>query len=98
MRKYIVTITFNRLLGTDFWSKLPEHRAVINSLINKQIVEYYTISAERSQGWILFNAKSPEEIINHLGESPLYEYFEISTDELMVYDSQLYRFPAVILN
>jgi hypothetical protein len=98
MNKYQVIIAFETPISQEFFSKIPAHRAHIARLIQNEIVESYAISAERAGGWIVMNARSKEQIHEYLRPSPLYEYFEIDIDELMVYDSRLYRFPKLILN
>lgn len=98
MNKYQVTISFPRQLDQDFMSRIPTHRAYINRLIRSDVIDSYAISVERSKGWIVMNADSEEEIYRHLEKSPLYRYFNIEIDALMVYDSRIYRFPKLVLN
>ncbi|MBC7890703.1 MAG: hypothetical protein H7Y12_00700, partial [Sphingobacteriaceae bacterium] len=52
----------------------------------------------RTNGWLLMNAESKRQVIDYLEKSPLFPYFELDIDELMVYDSALYRFPKLVLN
>ena len=98
MHKYQITISFANKIDQEFMSKIPQHRAYINRLILAEIIDTYAISAERSMGWILMNARSEAEIHKHLEKSPLYPYFTIGIDQLMVYDSRMYRFPKMVLN
>jgi hypothetical protein len=98
MNKYMVIIAFPTPLGQDFFAKIPAHRTHINRLIQNDIIESYAVSAERAGGWIIMNARTKEQIHEYLRPSPLYAYFEIDIDELMVYDSRLYRFPKLMLN
>lgn len=96
MNKYQVTIFFE--VDEEFMKLVPNHRIVINELILKGVIDSYAISAEASRGWIIVNAKSKESVHKYLQRSPLYQYFEIEIDQLMVYDSQSYRFPKMVLN
>ncbi|WP_044173250.1 hypothetical protein [Flectobacillus major] len=96
MSKYIVNIQFS--VDEDFMRLVPKHRAIINDLILKGLIDSYAISAESSRGWIIMNARSKEEILRELEKSPLFPYFDIDIDQLMVYDSQIYRFPKMVLN
>jgi hypothetical protein len=98
MNKYQVTVSFANKIDQEFMSKIPQHRAYINRLILSEVIDTYAISAERSMGWILMNARSEAEIHTHLEKSPLYQYFNIGIDQLMVYDSRMYRFPKMVLN
>jgi hypothetical protein len=94
--KYQVTIHFK--MDNDFMSFVPPHRIYINELIDKGVVEYYTVSMETQRCWMLINALSKNEVTNYLQKSPLRKYWTIETDELFVYDAQSYRLPALHLN
>lgn len=97
MNKYQVIVTFPTP-DSQFMAKIPAHRAYINKLIYDEVIEYYAISAERTNGWILMNANSKREVIDILEKSPLFPYFELDIDQLMVFDSTAYRFPKMVLN
>ena len=94
--KYQVTIHFE--MDNDFMSFVPPHRIYINDLIDKGVVEYYTVSMETQRCWMLINALSKNEVTNYLQKSPLRKYWTIEIDELFVYDAQSYRLPALQLN
>jgi len=94
--KYQVTIHFE--MDDMFMSLVPPHRIYINSLIEKNIIEYYAVSMETQRCWIIMNAASKKEITQYLQESPLMKYWTIEIDELFVYDAQSYRLPEVQLN
>lgn len=94
--KYQVTIHFE--MDNDFMSFVPPHRIYINDLIDKGVVEYYTVSMETQRCWMLINALSKNEVTNYLQNSPLRKYWTIEIDELFVYDAQSYRLPALQLN
>ncbi len=94
--KYQVTIHFE--MDNDFMSFVPPHRVYINDLIDKGVIEYYTVSMETQRCWMLINALSKKEVTNYLQNSPLKKYWTIEIDELFVYDAQSYRLPALQLN
>ena len=94
--KYQVTIHFE--MDNDFMSFVPPHRIYINDLIDKGVVEYYTVSMETQRCWMLINGLSKNEVTNYLQKSPLRKYWAIEIDELFVYDAQSYRLPALQLN
>lgn len=96
MNKYQVSVSF--VVEGDFMSSIPAHRAYINSLILKGVIDQYAISAERGQGWITMNARTKNEIIKYLEKSPLYRYFDVEIDDLMVFDGKSMRFPRLVLN
>jgi hypothetical protein len=48
--------------------------------------------------WITINAKNKPEIKKLLSPSPFYKKWKIEITELMVWDGQNYRLPALQLN
>ena len=96
LNKYQVTVHFD--MDDKFMTFVPPHRVYINSLIEKNIIDYYTVSMESQKSWMVFNAESKIQVEEYLSKSPLYKYWTIEIDELFVYDGQSYRLPAVQLN
>lgn len=94
--KYQVTIHFD--MDDEFMSLVPPHRVYINSLIDKGTVDYYSVSMETQRCWMIVNAATKKEVEDYLLQTPLYKYWTIEIDELFVYDSQIYRLPALQLN
>jgi len=94
--KYQVTIHFE--MDDEFMTLVPPHRVYINSLIEKGIIDYYSVSMETQRCWIIVNANNKKEVNDHLQKSPLKKYWTLEIDELFVYDAQNYRLPAVQLN
>jgi hypothetical protein len=91
--KYQVTIQFE--MDDDFMALVPPHRTYINYLINKGIIDSYTVSLESMRSWIVINGSSKSEIMTLLQKSPLMKYWTIEIDELYVVDGQPYRLPAL---
>ncbi len=96
LNKYQVIISFE--MDDHFMNLVPPHRTYINYLINKNIIDYYTVSLETQRSWIVINAETKEEAETYLRKSPLFKYWQYEIDELYVYDGQAYRMPAVQLN
>ena len=96
LNKYQVTVHFN--MDEEFMGFVHAHRLYINSLIEKNIIDYYTVSMESQKSWMVFNAATKIEVEKYLSKSPLNKYWTIEIDELFVYDGQSYRLPALQLN
>ncbi len=96
INKYQVTLQFE--MDEEFMGFIPAHRLYINSLIEKNIVDSYTVSMESQRSWMVINALNKKEVEKYLSKSPLYKYWVIEIDELFVYDGQSYRLPALQLN
>lgn len=91
--KYQVTIQFE--MDDDFMALVPPHRTYINYLINKGVIDSYTVSLESMRSWIVINGSSKTEIMTLLEKSPLMKYWTVEIDELYVVDGQPYRLPAL---
>jgi hypothetical protein len=94
--KFQVTIFFR--MDDIFMTLVPSHRTYINYLINKGIIDTYTVSMETQRSWIIINAVTKKEVEDYLNKSPLRRYWTIEIDELYVFDGQNYRLPALQLN
>jgi hypothetical protein len=96
LNKYQVSVQFE--MDDEFMALVPSHRVYINSLIERNILDYYTVSMETQRCWMVMNAGDKIEVEELLSQSPLYKYWAIEVDELFVYDGQSYRLPALQLN
>ncbi len=96
LNKYQVTIHFD--MDESFMSLVPPHRLYINSLIEKNILDAYTVSMESQRSWWIINAANKLEVEQILSKSPLYKYWTVEIDELFVYDGYSYRLPALQFN
>lgn len=52
--KYQVTIHFE--MDEEFMGLVPEHRKIIDGLIDKSIIDYYSVSMETQRCWMIVNA------------------------------------------
>lgn len=96
LNKYQVTISFR--MTDEAMKLLPTHRSYVNDLIEKNIIEYYSVSMETMRAWLMINAETKEEVSEYLQKSPLYKFWTVEIDELFVYDGQTYRLPALQFN
>jgi len=99
MARFVVTVRFPASFDEDFIALIPQHRALINKLIEDNVVEAYAISASRTRGWITMNGLNADVIRAVVEQFPLYRFFEqVEVDELFVFDSTASRFPRISLN
>ena len=96
MKKYLVTAKFN--WNDEMMNLIQEHRELINQLIDDLVIEHYVVSMENQTVWITLNAKTKREAKSLLAPSPFYKHWKLAVSELMVWDGQSYRLPAVQLN
>jgi hypothetical protein len=96
MKKFLATATF--VWNEEMMLLIQDHRKHINHLIDEQVIEHYVVSMEIQTVWITINAKNKREVKSLLSPSPFYKHWKVSVVELMVWDGQTYRLPALQLN
>ncbi|MGZ5222287.1 MAG: hypothetical protein ACXWC7_19525, partial [Chitinophagaceae bacterium] len=73
MKKYLITAHFQ--WNDDMMQLIPEHRELINKLIDEHVIDHYIVSMEIQTAWITVNAKTKREAKSLLQSSPLYKYW-----------------------
>ena len=96
MNKYLVAAEFE--WNEEAMQIIQEHRTYINSLIEEQVIEHYTVGMEVQTVWITINAKSKAEVNTILSKTPFNKYWTLNVHELIIWDGQTYRLPVVQLN
>jgi len=96
MTKFQVSIKFE--MDDNFMSHVPEHRDLINQLIDDGVIDHYVVTMESQRSWITFSAGSKKEVEKYLKKSPLYPYWTYEIEELFVVDGHQYRLPALQMN
>ena len=96
MKKFQATIHFE--MDDEFMSHIPEHREYISELIHKGVIDQYIVSMESQRVWITMTAEKKEDVEDYLRQSPIYKYWTYEIDELLLFDGQHYRLPALQMN
>lgn len=96
MTKFQVSIKFE--MDEEFMSHVPEHRALINRLIEDGVIDHYVVTMESQRSWITFSADSKAEVKEYLRRSPLHKFWTYEVEELFVVDGHQYRLPALQMN
>ncbi len=96
MPRYQVTGTF--FVDEDFMQIVPIHRAYIDDLITKKIIEHYIVSMDKQEIWITLTAATKAEADQLMQHMPLAKYIEWEIAEVFIYDGINYRLPVYVLN
>lgn len=97
-KTFMVEIFLPEELDVDFMRMIPAHRAYINELINAGSIVTYSISFDRTKGWIIFSAKDAEEVLDIVQQFPIHQFINIEINELFIHDGEAFRFPKLHLN
>lgn len=98
MKTYMVEVRLPLDPPQDFFALIPSQRAMVVELLMKRTFLSYTLSADRSQVWIVMNAESEEAARELLAKQPMDRFFSYRFTELMFHDMAGTMFPAVSLN
>ncbi len=98
MKQFLVYIKLPGEFTEEFISLIPKQRAWINSLMRKGIIISYSLSADRTQLWIVMEAMSDINIIEVLSAFPLIRFMKPEINELMFHNSIYVDIPKVSLN
>ena len=94
----MVTLAFPAYLTNDFVALIPKQRAVIIRLLTRGKLASFSLNERRTQGWMIVNAKTAEDVEKIVRSFPLYDYFDFEIDELILHDTAFLGLPKVVMN
>lgn len=98
MNKFMVTMSFPPYLTDDFIALIPRQRAMIVKLLQTGKLANFSLNDQRSNAWMVVNAKSEEEVEDLLESFPMYDFFEYEIHSLVLHDTAFMGLPKVVLN
>jgi muconolactone delta-isomerase len=96
--QFMVEIFLPDEIDLDFMRMIPAHRAYINELISGGQIISYSISFDRSKGWIIFLADNAADVLDTVQQFPIHQFITIEIHELFIHDGEAYRFPKLNFN
>jgi hypothetical protein len=98
MNQFMVVVKLPEHFDSEFISKIPKQRALVNKLLNKGIIVSYTLSLDRTQLWIMMNGESRSEVSTIIDTFPLREYFRFEIHEVLFHEHAEFTIPQFSLN
>lgn len=98
MQKFMVTLSFPRFVTEEFLRKIPDQRQKIVELLAAGHVASFSLNQSRSNAWLVFNARTQDEVEELLEDFPMYDHFTYEIEHLIVHDTELMGLPRVALN
>lgn len=98
MRKFMITLTLPSYFTDEFVKLIPKQRAQVMRLLTEGKLASFSLSAERTQVWMVVNAKDEDAAESLLESFPMYDYFDYEIIELAMYDVQHLGLPQLMLN
>ncbi len=98
MSYFMVEVLLPQPMEDEFFSLIPRHRKMVNDLIERGIINSYTVDENRKKIWILFSASEESEVMAHLKKLPIFSLVETEIFKLFIADGDIFRLPKVNLN
>ncbi|MEM0997522.1 MAG: muconolactone Delta-isomerase family protein [Bacteroidota bacterium] len=98
MNKFMVTMSFPPFLTDEFVALIPRQRAMIVQLLSNGKLTNFSLNDQRSNAWMVINAKSEQEVEELLARFPLHDFFDYEIHTLVVHDTAFMGLPKVVLN
>jgi hypothetical protein len=76
---------------------VPRQRLVVDRLFDQGVLITYTLAADRSKLWAVFQSDSESELLNYIESLPLTMYSDYTYNEIMFHDSSQF-IPSISLN
>jgi|694.fasta_scaffold24620_3 hypothetical protein len=98
MSYFMAELWLPQPLNDEFYALIPRHRKMVNDLIERGIVNSYTVDENRTKIWILFSASEESEVLAHLKNLPIFRFVKVEIFKLFIADGDIFRLPKVNLN
>ena len=95
MNQYLVNAKLPIFLPKELIEILPTHRAYIDELFKKNTLVSYSLADDRSQIWVIVQAKTPEETRKIIQNMPIARWLDVSIHELAFHQSYARIIPAI---
>lgn len=76
---------------------VPRQRLVVDRLFDQGVLITYTLAANRSKLWAVFQADSESELLSYIDSLPMTKYSDYTYNEIMFHDSSQF-IPSISLN
>jgi muconolactone delta-isomerase len=81
-----------------FFDLIPEQREQINKMMMGNKIVSYSLNADRTRLWCIFNADSEYEVMEIMNEFPLIDYMTPNIHPLMFHNATVATMPAFSKN
>jgi len=76
---------------------IPRQRLVIDRLFDQGVLITYTLAADRTKLWAVFQADSESELLTYIDSLPMTQHSDYTYNEIMFHDSSQF-IPSISLN
>ncbi len=95
---FLVHMVLPEIFSTKFMALIPQHRQLINQLMEKNIIRSYSLDMERHNVWTFIDAKDEKEVMDIISTFPIINDVKVTVHELAFYDFAPAGMPELIMN
>jgi siroheme synthase (precorrin-2 oxidase/ferrochelatase) len=97
--KYMVEIKLPKYKTNHFQSLVPDQQKQIVDWMTKGFIDVFTLNIDRTKVWFVMTADTKEELNERINEFVTKRFMlRIKIEPLMVYDSNAFKLPPLIMN
>ena len=96
MYKYMVQFSFLPI-NLEMEEMVTLQRIVVDRQFDQGVLITYTLAADRSKLWAVFQADSESELLSYIESLPMTSYCDYTYNEIMFHDSSQF-IPSISLN
>ena len=95
---YRYMVQFNFMPFTlEMEETVPRQRLIVDRLFDQGVLITYTLAADRSRLWAVFQADSESELLSYIDSLPMTRFSDYTYNEIMFHDSSQF-IPSISLN
>ena len=94
--KYMVQFNFSEFT-LEMQEMIPRQRLVVDRLFDQGVLITYTLAADRSKLWAVFQSDGESELLSYIESLPMTKYSDYTYNEIMFHDSSQF-IPSISLN
>ena len=76
---------------------IPRQRLIVDRLFDQGVLITYTLAADRSKLWAVFQADTESELLSYIESLPMTKFSDYTYNEIMFHDSSQF-IPSISLN
>ena len=94
--RYMVQFSFMPFT-LEMEETIPRQRLIVDRLFDQGVLITYTLAADRSKLWAVFQADTESELLSYIESLPMTKFSDYTYNEIMFHDSSQF-IPSISLN
>lgn len=83
VKDFMVEINLPRDWDSEFMELIPKQRDELEELLSTGVLDFYSLSLDRSKLWLLINGKDKSDVMDRISDMSMAKYFKVDIHSLM---------------